>query len=254
MLLHPVFRTRRQHPEQLCRPLGGMLPAVGEQVSIAPLCAMSVVFLILGANVIDLTSSSKELYEGQELVAVETPLVKSLGWSIRRGHQKAPMPPEAAEKPAKEHRVGNVGDLELVQAEHRRLRCDLPPDVPQRVTGHPSLWNQPAKAFGQQQSEPLQLPRDSHLRGLVLPPLVASLVDVQHEVVEVRPPAVPSVRRQDVHQQRFPHTDVAEEVEALGPLQRQVPPNIAAISLVQLPRRLLLPRIRQQPPRSHQAA
>jgi hypothetical protein len=54
--------------------------------------------------------------EGDEAVALQPILVEHVGWPVRGRHEDNPGREECDEQPLEDRRIGNVGDLELVEA------------------------------------------------------------------------------------------------------------------------------------------
>ena len=74
-----------------------------------------------------------ELDRGQEPLALQPVRVKLRRLDVRRGHQGHAALEQRGEEPAEDHRVGDVGDVELVEAQHPRLSGEPVRDDAQRV-------------------------------------------------------------------------------------------------------------------------
>ena len=134
--------------------------------------------------------------ERQEQRAVESIAVQVAGRDVRgRDHHDAELE-QPREQAAEDHGVGNVGDVELVEAEQPALLGDLGGGKPDRIVGGDLAEFQ-------------LLPEHAH-----------ALVHVAHELVEMRA-ALADHRacfEAQVHQHGLAAADVAEHVKALGGL------------------------------------
>ncbi len=75
----------------------------------------------------------QEIDERQEALALQPVLVEIVGRPVRgRDHDDAALE-QLLEEPPEDHRVGDVGDLELVEAEQRRLAGDRLGDRRDRI-------------------------------------------------------------------------------------------------------------------------
>ena len=130
--------------------------------------------------------------EGQEQRAVEAAFVEPVRLDIRgRDHDDA-MREQGGEEPPEDHRIGDIGDGELVEAED------------------PRLLGEGLRATGAIGSSPL------HLAGLeLLAPRMDALVHVGHEGVEMDPALAAHAERleEQVHQHRLAAPDRAPDVE-----------------------------------------
>ena len=137
--------------------------------------------------------------ERQEQRAVEPVLVELVGRDVRgRDHHDAEFE-QPREQPAEDHRVGDVGDVEFVEAEQPAFLGDLVrgrAGSDRRRSISPSL---------------ILLPEHPH-----------ALVHVGHELVEMRAALAHHRRRleEQVHQHGLAAADVAVDVQALGDRRR----------------------------------
>ena len=131
--------------------------------------------------------------ERQEQRAVEPVLVELVGRHVRgRDHHDAELE-QPREQPAEDHGVGDVGDVELVEAEQPALLGDLGGGKPDRIVAGDLAVLQ-------------LLPEHAH-----------ALVHVGHELVEMRAALADhrACLEEQVHQHGLAAADVAEDVEAL---------------------------------------
>ncbi len=140
----------------------------------------------------DLHPLLQELDEGQEERPVEPVLVKIVRHPVRGGDDGHAPIEEHLEEPPDDHRIGDVGDLHLVEAEKAELPRDFLGDRPDRIVD-------PGLARGMQ--------RRLHLL---------------HEGVEMHPALGldPDIVVKEVHQHRLAASDAAPEIEALHRLGR----------------------------------
>ncbi len=130
--------------------------------------------------------------EGQEQRTVQTVLVEILRIDVGRGDHDHALVPERREQAAEDHRISDVIDRELIEAENPGLGC--------QSLGH-------------------RCDRICALRFAVLgelPPLMDAAMGVGHEIVEMRPP-LPlrrHFREEHVHEHRLAAPDSAPDVEA----------------------------------------
>ena len=136
--------------------------------------------------------------EGQEIFALQAALVEPVGREVRGRHDHHAGFEQRLEQPAQDHGVGDVGDVELVEAEQPGLLRQAPGEARQRVV----------------------------LAALAGPaPNVQALVHLLHEGVEVDPPLGldPGGLEEHVHQHRLAGADRADQIEALGRLGQAAP-------------------------------
>ena len=124
--------------------------------------------------------------ERQEQLALQAAGIELVGRQVGGRHHHQPALEQLAEQPAEQHRVGDVGDLELVEAEQ------------------PGLLDQRAGE------------RADRVAGLApLAPAMERVVDLEHELVEMHPAfgRHRSAGEEQVHQHRLAAPDAAEEIE-----------------------------------------
>src|SRR6185437_3079095 len=63
--------------------------------------------------------------EGQEQSAIEAVLVKVVGRDVRRRHDDHARREQSGKQPPQDHRIGDVADRKLVEADERRLAREL---------------------------------------------------------------------------------------------------------------------------------
>ncbi len=130
------------------------------------------------------------LDKGQEQGAVQATLVEPVGLDVRGRHHRHAPAEQVSEETAQDHRIGDVGDRELIEAQERRLVGKLIGDGADRVVA-------------------------LHLATLErLPVGVDALVGVGEEAVEVHPPL--RTRRglvEQVHEHGLAAADRAPDVE-----------------------------------------
>ena len=125
--------------------------------------------------------------ERQEAIAVEAVLVEPVGRPVGgRDHGQAALE-QALEQPAQDHGVGDVDDVELVEAEQAIALGDVGGQDLQRVLGRPGLAQ-----------------------------LVQAALHLEHELVEVDAPMrhAPQAVGEQVHQHGLAAADAAMEVDA----------------------------------------
>ena len=142
--------------------------------------------------------AQQQVDEGQEAVAVEAVLVEAARRPVRGGDDHDAVLEQALEQAAQNHGIGDVDDVELVEAEQPVLGRE-----PRR----------PAPCSGSS--------RPPSCRSRVQP-----LLHVQHELVEVHPPLRLERHRgeEEVHEHRLAAADIAMEVDAARRLGRRVLP------------------------------
>jgi hypothetical protein len=129
-----------------------------------------------------------ELNEWQEQRAVEPVLVKLVRRHVRRGHHHHRLGKELFEKPAQDHGIGNVGDMQLVETDETRLLGQSSGNARERITGR------------------------------ALPGNADALVHLCHELVEVHAPLGLEANRleEEVHQHGLAAANGAKDVVPLG--------------------------------------
>ncbi len=134
--------------------------------------------------------------ERQEGVPPGLPGEQVRGPRVARRHHDDAALEQGLEHPAQDHRVGDVVDLELVEAEQRGLRRDLVRERRDRVVA---------------------------VRVLPLPGMDAG-VRLLHEAVKMDAPLARDLRRleEQVHQHGLAAANLADEVEAVRPPLRDV--------------------------------
>jgi hypothetical protein len=128
---------------------------------------------------------AQERDERQEQLALQPVPVEPLGRPVRgRDHDHALLE-QPGEQPAQDHRVGDVDDVELVEAEQPDVARDVGRDRAQRI---------------------------GELRPALL---VQALLRLEHEGVEMHPPGRDrrGGRDQQVHQHRLAAADRAPEID-----------------------------------------
>ena len=120
---------------------------------------------------------------------------------------------QGAEQPLEDHRVGDVVDLELVEAEQRRLGREVGGDLGDRLAG----------------------------AGAAL--LLDAGVHVEHEGVEMHPPLVRDRRggEKQIHQHRLAAADRAPEIDARAALPAPGSPRPSRASQPRRSRRPVIP-------------
>ena len=190
------FRAQHLRPERV---EGAVMVGVGGREP-GPGRAQAVEAVVVRAGDGDhLGLGLQQLDEGQEELAVDAVLVELVRRAIGRGHQDDAVGEQGLEQPAQDHRVGDVGDLELVEAEQARLGGDY--------VGH-----------GRDRVVPLVL-AEAGLAGVAvaLAPGVDQAVRLAHEDVEVGAPLLEAGGRfeEQVHQHGLAAPDGAHEVDAV---------------------------------------
>jgi len=139
--------------------------------------------------------------ERQEQRAVEPVLVEIVRRHVGRRDQHHAVLEQPSKQTAENHGVGDVGDVEFVEAQQPGLIGDLVGDVADRIAV----------------ADLAELQLMSHLAH--------ALVHVGHELVEVRPPLAPHLARgkEEIHEHGLAAADVAENIEALDRTGRLVP-------------------------------
>ncbi len=131
--------------------------------------------------------------ERHEQRAVQAVLVELVGRDVRgRDHHDAALE-QLREQPAEDHGVGNVGDMEFVEAQQPGLLGKFGGDKPDRIVAG--------------------VLAELHL----LPERVNALVHVEHEFVKMRAALARHRARleEQIHQHRLAAPDVAVDVETL---------------------------------------
>ncbi len=133
----------------------------------------------------------QEVDEGEEAFALQPVLVEVVRRPVRCGHHHDATLEELLEQPADDHRIGNIGDLKLVEAKQRGIAGNGLGDRRDRVA-----------------VDQLAVVEDT-------------LVHLEHEGMEVHPPLLRDRcrREEQIHQHRFAATDGTEEIE---PLRRRI--------------------------------
>ena len=129
---------------------------------------------------------------GHEALALQAVLVEIVGLAVGRGDHGEALVEQHLEQARQDHGVGDVGDLELVEAEQPRLARDLLGDRHDGV----GLGR---RALGRQ----------------LLAAAVQALLDFQHELVEMHAP-LPGHRHvgeEQVHQHRLAAADRSPDVK-----------------------------------------
>ena len=143
--------------------------------------------------------ATEHVDERQEEAAVEAVAVEVLRRRVRGGDQHQAALEERGEEPRQDHRVGDVGDLKLVEAEEPRARGDFRRDRRDRV----------ARLPGGAES-------------------VNAVLHLAHEFVEMdAPPGARRQREELVHQHGLAAADLAVDVEPFdrrGPRARRGAP------------------------------
>ncbi len=130
--------------------------------------------------------SLQESDKRQKPLAVQAVLVKLVRRAVRGRHDHDAGIEQRREQAFEDHRVGDVVDLELVEAEQRRRAGDVGGDLGDRLARSGA--------------------------ALLLDPVV----DLEHEGVEMHPPLVRDRRdaEEQIHQQGFAAPDRAAQIEA----------------------------------------
>ena len=133
------------------------------------------------------------LDERHEQGAVQAVLVERLGRHVGGGDHDAAALEQLREQPAEDHRIGDVGDVEFIEAEQPGLLRQVDRGKPDRVLAG--------------------VLAELHL----LPEGMNALVHVDHEFVEVHAALARDRARfeEEIHQHRLAAPDVAVDVDAL---------------------------------------
>jgi hypothetical protein len=129
--------------------------------------------------------------EGQKQRAIEPAAVEIVRRDVRGGDDHDAEFEQPREQPAEDHRVGDVGDVEFVEAQQPRILGD-------GVGGQPDRLGVGDLAVLEQIAE-----------------MARTLVDVGHELVEMHPALAHHRRRREeqIHQHGLAAADVAVNVE-----------------------------------------
>ena len=135
-----------------------------------------------------------QLDEGQEPVALQAVLVEIVGRAVGGRDHRHALVEQHLEEAREDHRIGDVGDLEFVEAEQPGLRRNCPGDRHDRVV----------------------LGRRTPGRQL-LAAAVQALVHLEHELVEVHAALLRHRRvgEEEIHQHRLAAADRSPDVEAV---------------------------------------
>ena len=149
---------------------------------------------MVAAQLEDLQALLHQVDERQEAVALQAVLVEIVGRAVGGGDHRDAFVEQGLEQAAEDHRIGDVGDLEFVEAEQARLGGDRAGDRHDGV------------GFGRR-----ALGRE------LLAAAVQALLDLEHEFVEVHAPLLGHRRvgEEQVHQHRLAAADRAPDVEAV---------------------------------------
>ena len=155
-----------------------------------------------GAELDDVHARVQHVDERQEQGAVEPIFVELVGRYICRGHHDDAAFKELRKKPAKDHGVGDVGDVKFVEAQQPSLRGQFLGDESDRVI--------------------VGMFAELHF----LPDRVNAFVHIEHEFVKMR--AALSRHRtaleKQIHQHRLAAPDVAVDIDTFD---RRQPPLAA---------------------------
>ena len=182
--------TARQRTESLVE-LPGCPGAERRQVHVELAHAVHAVVLA-AAQLQDLQPLLHQFDERQEAVALQTVPVEIVGRAVRgRDHRQA-FAEKGFEQAAEDHRIGNVGDLKLVEAQQLRLRRDRLGDRHDRVGFR---WGAPGRQL--------------------LAPRVQALMHFEHEFVKVDAALLRhgGVGKKQVHQHRLAAPDRSPDVK-----------------------------------------
>ncbi len=127
----------------------------------------------------------QQLDERQKPVAVKPMLVQFIGRAVRGRDHHHPRIEQGGEQPIEDHRVGDIVDLEFVEADKRRLGRDIGRHLGDRFA------------------------------RLVPPLLLDAVVHFEHEGVEMHSPLARAGRggKEQIHQHRFAAPDRAAQIE-----------------------------------------
>ena len=145
----------------------------------------------------------ERLDERQEVGTVDSVLIQVIAGAVRGCDQDHSSLPENTQQPRDYPCVGDVRDLELVEAQHSEFLGELQPHTRHGI----ELWAE------------TQVHR-SAVRGEDAAVLVMdALVDLEHEFVEVSPALRESALvEEEVHEHRLPAPHRAVEVDSLARL------------------------------------
>src|SRR5690625_2588377 len=115
-LIHAGPRARAQRREIAPLGDGAALPVIGGALQLVHIHVLL-----------------QQFDKRQEELSVQTTLIKLLGRDVRGGDHDDTAREQRLEKPAEDHCIGNIRDLEFIKAKQRRLFGDLAGDGPDRV-------------------------------------------------------------------------------------------------------------------------
>ena len=154
-----------------------------------------------------LAEGRQHVNKRQEEMPVEAVGVEVRGWPVGGGDNHRPLGKYRFKQLLQDEGVADICDLELVEAQQRRLARHLGGHVHEGVP------------LGPQVQVAIKLDAGVGVLGrpLLLPP-VHSLMHFEHEIVEVDPPLRRKLHAvvEEIHQQRLARAHLAPQVQASG--------------------------------------
>ena len=108
-------------------------PAGSGSISHALQRALAVVGAVVDIDHLQLVLQQRD--RGQDAVAVQAVRVQAVGMEVGRGDDAHAVGEQRVEQPVQDHRVGDVGDVELVEADQPEAARDAPAQFVERVDG-----------------------------------------------------------------------------------------------------------------------